>query len=200
MIMPLSVVPGFLFYCYITAITPGPANLCSLSTAIQFGKKQALKQWVGLYFGFMIDSLMAVFVSYFLGAVIGEYVKYLAIVGALYLIYIAWKMLKSTYDGDITQQKKPGFWRGILVQLTNVKVMMSCFTELTTFVLPYNQKFWVLFLVGILLTLTGPIANLVWLFAGVGLRKFFINYTKQVNIVLAVSLLICAVTLILSGF
>ena len=29
--MPVSLIPAFLFYCYTNGITPGPANLCSLS-------------------------------------------------------------------------------------------------------------------------------------------------------------------------
>ena len=33
--MPLSVLPPFLLYCFITAITPGPANLCSLSASLR---------------------------------------------------------------------------------------------------------------------------------------------------------------------
>ncbi len=42
--MPVSLIPSFLAYCYIGAITPGPANLCSLSAALRYGKGPALKQ------------------------------------------------------------------------------------------------------------------------------------------------------------
>ena len=38
--MPVSVIPSFLLYCYVTAITPGPANLCSLSAALRLGQFQ----------------------------------------------------------------------------------------------------------------------------------------------------------------
>ena len=50
--MPLSLLPSFLLYCYVGAITPGPANLCSLSTALRYGKGPALRQWRGLLTGF----------------------------------------------------------------------------------------------------------------------------------------------------
>lgn len=47
--MPRQVILPFLIYSFITSITPGPANLCSLSTALHYGKATALRQWRGLY-------------------------------------------------------------------------------------------------------------------------------------------------------
>lgn len=32
--MPISLIPSFLLYCFVGGITPGPANLCSLSAAL----------------------------------------------------------------------------------------------------------------------------------------------------------------------
>ena len=49
--MPSSILPTFLIYCFVSAITPGPANLCSLVSAMKYGKKQALLQWRGLFTG-----------------------------------------------------------------------------------------------------------------------------------------------------
>ena len=69
--MPVSILPSFLLYCYITAITPGPANLCSLSTALRYGRTVALRQWRGLATGFFIDSMAAVLISRLLGDVLG---------------------------------------------------------------------------------------------------------------------------------
>ena len=40
--MPVSLIPSFLSFCFINGITPGPANLCSLSTAMNEGKQAAL--------------------------------------------------------------------------------------------------------------------------------------------------------------
>lgn len=50
--MPGTMLSSFLLYCYIGAITPGPANLCSLSTALRYGKGPALRQWRGLFLSF----------------------------------------------------------------------------------------------------------------------------------------------------
>ena len=80
--MPVSILPSFLLYCYITAITPGPANLCSLSAALRYGRTVALRQWRGLAAGFFIDSMAAVLISRLLGDVLGSYVQYLSWIGA----------------------------------------------------------------------------------------------------------------------
>lgn len=196
MFIPIQILPGFLFYCYVTGITPGPANLCSLSASLQFGRRQALRQWLGLFTGFFVDAMAAVFIAYFLGTILNDYAKYLAYIGAAYLIFLAIKMLRQNYSSDSDARKKPGFFTGLFVNLTNAKVILFCITALTSFVLPYNQDFRSVLAAGFFLPFTGPVCNLAWLFAGAFLRRFFSDHTKIVNIVMALSLLLCAFSLI----
>lgn len=84
----------------------------------------------------------------------------------------------------------------MLVQLTNVKIMVYCLTAMASFVLPYTDSFWALLAVGVFLPFTGPVANLVWLFAGASMQKLFVNHRKAVDIVMAASLALCAVSLV----
>lgn len=213
--IPIEILPSFLFYCYISAITPGPANICSLSTSLQEGKKAAFQQWIGIFTGFFIVSIISVFVSYFLGTALNDKVQYLSFVGAAYLIYLAIHILaghnnKSEQKND-DEEKSPDinsseksffqyFLTGVLVQLTNVKIMLMCLTAITSFVLPYNRTFLPILAVGLFLPFTGPVANLVWLFAGLSLKRLFSNHKKTVNIVMSLSLILCAVSLVISFF
>ena len=195
--MPLSLIPAFLVYCFVGGITPGPANLCSLSAALRYGRGPALKQWRGLFVGFLLVSMGAAVVTYFLGALLSGYVGWLAWVGAAYLLWMAWHMLRSA--GTATAESDPAypsFRNGVLVQLTNVKVIIFCLTALSGYVLPYRQSFLWLLGVGLFLPFTGPTANLVWLFAGVSLQKLFSAHRKAVDVVMAVSLALCAVSLV----
>ena len=41
--MPIEIIPTFIMYSAVSAITPGPANLCSLASAISYGRKKALR-------------------------------------------------------------------------------------------------------------------------------------------------------------
>ena len=195
--MPISLLPSFLLYCFVGAITPGPANLCSLSTALRYGKGPALRQWRGLFTGFAIVSLASVLVTYFLGTALNQYVGLLSWVGAAYLLWMAWHTLRSSAGRSEQAPEAPGFLTGMLVQLTNVKVMIFCLMALASYVLPYNSSFWALLAVGLFLPFTGPIANLVWLFAGAALQRLFADHRKAVDIVCAAALALCAVSLVL---
>lgn len=194
--MPITMIPSFLIYCYIGAITPGPANLCSLSAALRYGRGPALRQWRGLFMGFFTVSMFSVVTTYFLGTVLNQYVGVLSFIGAAYILWLAWHMLHSSGIELSDSKDMPCFRTGYFLQLTNVKIIVYCLTALSSFVLPYTHSFWVLLAVGLFLPFTGPIANLVWLFAGVSMQKLFSNHRKAVDIVMAVSLTLCAVSLV----
>lgn len=195
--MPLSLLPSFLLYCYVGAITPGPANLCSLSTALRYGKGPALRQWRGLFTGFFVVSMASVLITYFLGTVLNQYVGVLSWVGAAYLLWMAFNTLRFSAGPEGQAPEAPGFLSGLLVNLSNVKVMIFCLMALASYVLPYNGSFWALLAAGLFLPFTGPLANLVWLFAGAALQRLFANHRRAVDIVCAAALALCAVSLVL---
>ena len=195
--MPTSLIPSFLIYCYIGAITPGPANLCSLSAALRYGRKEALIQWRGIFAGFACVSMASVLVTWVLGAALSQYVGYLSWIGAAYILWLAWQTLRDSGHTDgKTNPATPCFRTGLLLQLANVKVMIYCLSILAIYVLPYSGSFLSLLAMGIFLPFTGPAANLVWLFAGVGLQRVFANHRTAVNLVMAISLAVCAVSLV----
>lgn len=194
--MPSTMIPTFLLYCYVTSITPGPANLCSLAAALRYGRGPALRQWRGIFIGFFIVSMASVLITYLLGTVLNEYVGILAWIGAAYILWLAWHMLRSSLSDTEDKADEPCFRKGLFVQLTNVKIMVYCLTALASFVLPYTDSFWALLAVGLFLPFTGPVANLVWLFAGASMQKLFVNHRKAVDIVMAASLALCAVSLV----
>ena len=194
--MPISLIPSFLLYCFVGGITPGPANLCSLSAALRYGRGPALRQWRGLFCGFFLDSMGAVALTWLLGAALNQYVGMLSWVGAAYLLWMAWHMARPG-GGDVNRDPAaPSFRNGLFVQLTNVKVILFCITALSGYVLPYSRSLWALLPVGVFLPFTGPVCNLVWLFAGASLQKLFANHRKAVDIVMALSLALCAVSLV----
>ena len=69
-------------------------------------------------------------------------------------------------------------------------------TGVQTCALPISRSIWALLLTGIFLEFTGPLCNLVWLFAGASLQKLFANYRKPVDLVMALSLALCALSLV----
>ena len=102
-------------------------------------------------------------------------------IGAAYILYLAWHMLRSAGTAPEEDRRQPGFRTGLLVNLTNVKVILFCFTALSSFVLPYTRSLWWLLGAGLFLELTGPACNLVWLFAGAQLKDLFAKHQKTVD-------------------
>ena len=105
-------------------------------------------------------------------------------------------MLRSSGADIGNDPAAPSFRTGLLVNLTNVKVIIFCLAALASYVLPYSRSLWALLPVGIFLPFTGPLCNLVWLFAGASLQKLFANHRKTVDVIMALSLALCAVSLV----
>ncbi len=194
--MPSSILPTFLIYCFVSAITPGPANLCSLASAMKYGKKQALLQWRGLFTGYATVSLISSVLVWFLGMVLNRYLFILKWIGAAYILWLAWHIFRSSNTGEAEASVHCNFLTGLLLQLTNPKAIVFCVTALSTFALPYAKSYWDVLIIAVILPFTGPIGNLLWLFTGASLRLFFQKYQKPVNTVMALALVFCAVSIL----
>lgn len=195
--MPLALIPSYIFYCSLSGVTPGPANITSLNAAMRYGKQRALVQWRGITVGFAFDALLSAFVVYFLGESMGRYVDYLSFVGAAYILWLALHILRSTGKERASDAKDCSFRNGFIVQATNAKVILLCLTALSSYVLPYHKDLGTLLLVGLTLPLLGgPTWNLLWLYAGAALQDFFHAHEKPLNILMALALLLCAVSLV----
>ena len=198
--MPLHLIPSLVFFCLVQSVTPGPANLSTLAVALQHGKAAALRHWHGIVTGFGLISLASVAAVLFLGGALGEAVRYLPYLGSAYLLYLAARMAfpRKAREGEKEKTAfRPSFLSGFLVQMTNVKIMIFCMTVLSGYVLPYTSRPVDLLVAGVLLALTCPLANLVWLFAGTGLQSVFAGHEKLMNGLIALSLIYCAVSLLL---
>ena len=142
--MSLEVALSFLLYAFVSGITPGPANLCSLSVAMGSGKSVAIKQWYGLFTGYTIVSLASVFIVYFISSAFENFIRVFAFVGAIYIAYLAISLLIQAFKllEEIRNSRTTGSFRtGLFVQLTNVKIMVFCLTAITTYILPTTKIF-----------------------------------------------------------
>lgn len=189
--MPYSLLPSLLLQILIVGYTPGPANIYSLAMSLRYGRRTALIMWLGLLVGFSMSVSVVSILTHYLGMALGEYVVYLKYLGAAYILFLAYRIWNSSgmqegRTGDCT------FVSGMMVQLTNAKMMLFDLTAFSTFVLPYSNRLVDLFEVAAWLLIAGPGANLVWLLLGSFLRKFFIQYKRQVDIISVVALVLCA--------
>lgn len=194
--MPISLLPSLLLAIFTVGYSPGPANLYSLACCLKFGRRKAMKMWYGLLTGFSIAVFLMAILTHLLGEVMGEYVFYLKYLGAAYILWLVWKMWRFSGQNNAEAQECT-FTSGMIVQLTNAKMLLFDLTAFSVYVLPYSDRLADLFVVAVLLLIAGPGANFAWIYAGAYLRRFFSRYQKQVDVVMAILLLLCAIYIII---
>ena len=207
--MSLALLPQLLLYILVVGYSPGPANLYAMSCAMNFGRRRALRMWQGMVCGFTVDIVLMAVLTHLLGARLGDYLVYIRYLGAAYILWLAIVMLRDAIrsiaaeDAHMAQQEQRGreraarrkpcsFWSGMLMQLTNAKMLVFELMMFSMFVLPYSDALTDLLLMAALLHLSSPLATLSWLMAGVYLRRFFRRYHRWVDIVMGVLLIVCA--------
>lgn len=194
--MPLHLFPTLLFYVVLVAYSPGPANLYSFTCSLKYGRKSALLMWRGLLIGFLLVVSIAAFFCYFLGATIDPYVGWLKYLGATYILWLAYKLWNNPINNS-TNVTECSFISGVVMQLTNVKMIIFDFTVFSIFVLPYSNKLHDLLIVSAILLFVGSSSNLVWLLAGSFLHRFFSKTHKWIDYVMTMALVACAVIILL---
>ena len=161
------------------------------------GTKKAMTMWFGLLTGFTIAATLGAVVTHLVGAMMDKYVVWLKYIGCAYIFYLAWQIYRSKGEAQ-TSDHTCTFLSGMVVQLTNAKIVIFNLMTYTTFVLPYSNHLSDLLIMTALLEIAGPGANLVYLLAGAGLHDFYDRYPKQTNIVMAILLSSCAVYILLN--
>ena len=189
--MPHALLPTLLLQILIIGYSPGPANIYALAMSLRHSRKQALVMWAGLLMGFSVAVCCMAVLTHLVGITFGEYVVYLKYLGATYIAFLAYRIYTSKRTAA-ESDKNCSFLSGMVVQMTNAKILLFDLTAFSTFVLPYSNRLVDLLEVAAWLLLAGPGANLVWLLAGSYLKQFFEHYGRQVDIVSAITLLICA--------
>lgn len=86
---------AFLSYVIITSITPGPSNILMMNEARRFGFRGSIRFQVGIISGFIILGLVTSLLTTSLYHWIPMIEPHFKIVGAAYLLYLAWQIAFS---------------------------------------------------------------------------------------------------------
>jgi cysteine/O-acetylserine efflux protein len=186
---------AFLSYIIITSITPGPSNLLMMNEARRFGFKRSLPFNIGILSGFIILGIVTSLLTTSLYKWIPMIEPYFKVVGAVYLLYLAWKIAfsKGGKEEDIDNQSS--FFSGLFLQILNVKSILYFLTALSTFVLPYSGSNITIFFFMCLTIVIGCVALLLWAVFGSAFKKLFSKYNKTINIVMCLLLVYSAITI-----
>ncbi|OXS26667.1 MAG: lysine transporter LysE [Acetobacterium sp. MES1] len=186
---------NFLTYAVVTAVTPGPNNLMSMSIARQSGFKQALPFNFGVFFGFSVVMLICTFFFTMLSSMFPMIKTPMVIIGALYLLFLAYKTYQSS--SEIKESlTKSSFVSGFLLQFINPKIYLYCLISMEVYILPYfSHDFPMLVFFSGVLSLIGFAFTLCWAFFGALFQTLFSKHARLTNTILALLLVYCAASL-----
>jgi len=189
--LPLSI---FLFS---SMITPGPNNITGASLGIIHGYRKSFKYVLGVGAGFFLIMIISGLLSGFLLGMIPGFEKFVRVLGALYILWLAMDLLRSSFSNEITEQPLLGFSRGLMLQFFNPKVMVLGLTVYASFLAPLANNYVWLAISAVILGCLASVFTSLWTMAGSilfqNLKKPAI--LKMVNLALALLLVYTAVEL-----
>ncbi len=186
---------SFLTYTVVTAITPGPNNIMSMSNATRMGFKKALPFNFGIFVGFcLVVSLCTLFTS-----LLSKYIPIIElpmlIIGAFYILYLAWKTWKSS-DVIDEQHVTSSFITGLSLQFINPKLYIYSIISMDAYILPYyGENITILLAFAFLLSFIGFACTLLWAGFGSVFHLLFSKHAKTTNSIMALLLAYCAINL-----
>lgn len=179
---------AFFSYVVILAFTPGPNNLMALEESKRLGFRNSFPFIEGLLAGFLILAIVTLLFTDNLYTYIPSFEPYLKAVGSVYILYLVLKLFVNRQSKANKNQKQSNsrlFLSGLILNMSNVKVMLYFLTGYVSFILPAYKNFWVAMCLGLFLCAAGTCSNLLWASFGSLFKSFFIRYERYVNVIMA---------------
>ena len=190
---------GMVLYLALSAFTPGPNNLMCMYLGANYGLRGSRKFITASMASVFVKALLCGLLNVALARVIPSVIPVMKWVGAAYMLYLAWSMLKSGIRKETAAEQKgeSTYGAGILLQLLNMKSWVAALSVFSVYVVPYTTALWAIFagsftMLGLLIT-----ASLSWCLFGRAIKNVYETYRLPLSIVMALSLVYCAVTALL---
>ena len=152
--------------------TPGPNNVLCAAHGSQYGVRNSLSLISGMAVGWSILGLGIAAGATFIeeNKIVFQILTY---IGAIYMVYLGYKIATSTKVDESDTDERLGFWTGLTLQMVNGKAWFHFLVLMTTFGTVLGEGYEAK--VGlVLLNLSfGFAAVLSWTAFGTGLRKIF---------------------------
>jgi threonine/homoserine/homoserine lactone efflux protein len=166
-----SVLASLALYAFVTSITPGPNNLMLASSGLTFGFRRTLPHIVGVAGGFF--TLIAV-AGLGLGAVFQAEPRLqiaLRVIGAAYLLHLAWKLWRAGELKDRRGGEPLGVWSAAAFQFVNPKGVVMAITAVSAFAASGQGYGWRVLAVCLTFLLVGAPCMSSWALFGSAARR-----------------------------
>ena len=170
--MAPDILLALIVFAFVTSVTPGPNNLMLLASGVNFGFRRTVPHMIGIGSGFFVLLLA---VGFGLGALIAAFPPVnlgLKVVGAGYLLFLAWKIATARSVGEGRSDARPlTFLQAALFQWVNPKAWVMALGAMAAYTDPENYAGSVL-LIGLVFALVNVPSVSVWAGLGTALRGF----------------------------
>jgi threonine/homoserine/homoserine lactone efflux protein len=187
--------PALATYFAVMSITPGPNNVMVTASGAAFGYRATLPHVIGVGLG---AGLQMVLVALGAGLLFQRFPLLhtaLALGGAAYLVYLAWRLLNAGTFAETGARRPFTIWQAILFQAINPKAWVMAMTTAAVF-LPRDTPFPHLVAVvgGIFLAVNIPCVS-VWALFGSSVRYLLLQptYRRVFNLTMSLLLVLTAV-------
>jgi threonine/homoserine/homoserine lactone efflux protein len=185
-------------FAFVMAFTPGPNNIMLAASGVNFGFTRSIPHILGIEFGFV--TLLAA-CGLGLGLVFTTYPAaqtMLKIVGALYMLWLAWKVATASGTGESGAAPRPlTFIQAFVFQWINPKGVVAALGAVALFMLAdWTRKAFALLL--LVFALATILATITWAAFGATLSRFLRNprHARVFNITTAVLLVASIVPMV----
>ena len=194
--MITSLLP-ILSYILISSFTPGPSNISSASLAVLHGYKNTLKYQAGLAAGVFLLMFLSGLLSGTIVKIFPSFEPIMRYVGAVYILYLAFGILKASYTFVENQSEPLGFLHGFTLQILNPKLFVYAFTLFSAFLATRTQTMTVLLVVVMFLAGVAFCATSTWALFGTAIKTYLQHPRLRmvINIILSLSLVYTAISL-----
>ena len=140
---PVDALLTFFIASVLLALAPGPDNLFVLAQSALYGRNAGLCITLGLCTGLLVHTAAVAFGIAALVLASATAFNILKILGALYLLYLAWQAFRADMQGDgarpAARLTAAGYYRrGIIMNVSNPKVAMFFLAFLPQFASPVH--------------------------------------------------------------
>lgn len=189
---------AFLSFVGVVIFTPGPNNLTVTAIGLNYGYRKGLPFILGACTGCLIViSISALLVKQAFDLA-PQFEISLRILGCIYMIWLAYKIVKS--DPSKTNERKTSFtfYHGLFLQFVNIKAILFCLTVNSVFIIPNINSTFELIYFFIPLTILAFISMTLWALFGTIIQRVLSNKTLRnlFNYIMAALLVFIAISIL----
>jgi cysteine/O-acetylserine efflux protein len=164
--------PALISFLVVTLLSPGPNNLSCISMGISRGYRVALIYIWGIVLGIFTQSMISGLVSKTLTELFPSFESILRVVGALYVLWLAYLTLRSSYVNGEQDCDSLGFKEGFLLQFLNIKAILFVLTIYNVYVAVVLGNIWLILLTAVGLGVRSFLANSAYALFGASIRRW----------------------------